>query len=617
MKKLIVSIGILTILFTSQCNSPSNQIKEQDDMKTTAVKSNEIHEKPVIYQVMTRLFGNTNTTNKRWGTLEENGVGKFSDISKVALKEISNMGFTHIWYTGVLEHAVLTDYTKYGIPLDDADVVKGRAGSPYAIKDYYDVNPDLADNVEERISEFEALVKRSHEQNLKVLIDFVPNHVARYYHSDQKPEGVKDLGEDDDKSKGFDVNNNFYYIVGEPFKVPDGYQSLGDHPFPTKDGKFDENPAKVTGNNVFTASPGVNDWFETVKLNYGIDIQNGHSKYFDQVPDTWKKMTDILLHWAAKDIDGFRCDMAEMVPVEFWSYAISKVKAQYPEIVFVAEIYNPAAYRDYISGGFDYLYDKVELYDTLKHIIQNKASTDDISQIWKRQEGIAKNMLTFLENHDEQRIPSPEFAGSPWKAVPAMVLSATMNKGPVMVYFGQEVGEPGIGSEGFSGEDSRTTIFDYWGVPQHQKWVNNGKFDGGQLSEEQKKLRGFYKEILTLCNESDAVKSGEFFDLHYYNRTDQFQGYSDKVYAYIRHSKNEALLFVLNFGDAEANCNVKIPQHAFDLMDIKGKNIIVEDFYNWNKKQNIASELLMDQSSSEGLNLEVSANSYRIFKLRN
>lgn len=586
-------------------------------METEEQQKVEKDEKIVIYQVMTRLFGNTNTTNKVWGTRDENGVGKFSDFNKKALGEIKKMGFTHIWYTGVLEHAVLTDYTGNGIPLDDADVVKGRAGSPYAIKDYYDVNPDLADDVENRIGEFESLIARSHEQGLKVIMDFVPNHVARSYHSDAKAENVKDLGESDDQTKAFDINNNFYYLPGTSFKVPEGYNSLGDNSFPTKDGQFEETPAKVTGNNVFSASPSVNDWFETIKLNYGVDHQNGNTKNFDPIPDTWNKMTDILLYWAGKEVDGFRCDMAEMVPVEFWEHAISKVKSQYPDIVFIAEIYNPNAYRDYISGGFDFLYDKVELYDTLKHIIQNKASTDHISQIWQRQEGIAANMLTFLENHDEQRIPSPDFAGDPWKAVPAMVLSATMNKGPVMVYFGQEVGEPGEGSEGFSGEDGRTTIFDYWGVPQHQKWINNGQYDGGRLSEEQKKLRGFYKEILTLCNNSQAISSGGFFDLHYYNRTDNFTGYSDKVYAYIRHSGNEKLLFVLNFGDSEEEANVKIPQHAFDLMAIDAAEVIIEDFYNWNQKQSLSAKVLSDQGNSGGLRLTVAPNSYKILKIRN
>ena len=184
------------------------------------------------------------------------------------------MGVSHVWYTGIIEHAVLTDYTRHGIPLDDADVVKGRAGSPYAIKDYYDVDPDLAVDVPNRMKEFEQLVGRTHAEGLKVIIDFVPNHVARKYISDAKPKGVKDLGENDDKSVAFSPKNNFYYLPGQSFEVPKGYVPLGaNNTFPTKDGQFDETPAKATGNDHFDASPKITDWFETVKLNYGVDIQ--------------------------------------------------------------------------------------------------------------------------------------------------------------------------------------------------------------------------------------------------------------------------------------------------------------------------------------------------------
>ncbi len=602
------TVVLMTIIFSC---SQNQEMKSKGKSKETPTVV-----KPVIYQIFTRLFANSNTTNKPWGTLEENGVSKFDDISDKALSEIKKMGITHVWYTGVLEHAVLTDYTEYGIKLDDADVVKGRAGSPYAIKDYYDVNPDLANDVPNRIAEFESLIARTHNNKLKVLIDFVPNHVARYYESDVKPDGVVDLGADDDNTKPFDVNNNFYYLPGTSFKVPEGYNSLGENDFPTKDGKFDEVPAKATGNDVFTAEPSVYDWFETIKLNYGVDIQNSRQTYFDPVPDTWEKMTNILLYWASKNVDGFRCDMAEMVPVEFWDYAINKVKSKYPNIIFVAEIYNPNAYRDYIfKGGFDYLYDKVELYDTLKHVIQNSASTDDISVIWQRQEGIAKNMLTFLENHDEQRIACSEFAGDAWKGIPMMVLSATMNVGPTMVYYGQEVGEPGIGAEGFGGEDGRTTIFDYWGVPEHQKWVNNGQFDGGLLSEDQKKLRGFYVELLNLCNDSEAIREGGFFDLHYYNRNENYTGYSNKIYSYLRHTANEKLLFVINFGDQEEGVNVKLPQHALDSMQISQEIIEVANFYNWNEKLEIPTKSLTDYEG-DGIKTFVGSYSYKIFKLR-
>ncbi|MEQ8712397.1 MAG: alpha-amylase family glycosyl hydrolase [Cyclobacteriaceae bacterium] len=572
--------------------------------------------KPVIYQVFTRLFGNTIANNVPYGTIEENGVGKFDDFSDKALKSLKSMGVTHMWYTGVIEHAVLTDYQEYGIRLDDADVVKGRAGSPYAIKDYFDVNPDLAVDVDNRMAEFEALIKRTHDNGLKVIIDFVPNHVARGYISDAKPYGIADFGENDNTNKAFDPNNNFYYIVSESFQVPSEYNSLGNNTHPTKDGQFDESPAKATGNDVFSAAPSVNDWFETVKLNYGVDYQNDRQTYFDPVPDTWLKMEQVLSFWTNKGVDGFRCDMAEMVPVEFWGWVIPRIKTINPDITFTAEIYNPDSYRNYIfNGKFDFLYDKVELYDTLKHIIRNRASTDDIPVIWQRQEGIEANMLRFLENHDEQRIPSPDFAGSAENAIPAMVLSATMNSGPIMVYFGQEVGEPGEGVAGFSGEDGRTTIFDYWGVPEFQKWVNNKAFDGGGLSDRQKQLRQFYSDILNLCNESKAISEGGFYDLHYYNRSAEYTGHSDKVYAYLRHHDGENLLIAVNFDhDNSETVNLKIPTDALSKLGLNGGNISLTSL-----DQTIAlsenSSGISDHTKADSFSFELSPNGYSIFKL--
>jgi glycosidase len=215
MKKPFLYLGLSCCLILS-CSAPKEQIPPVENVKQSSGKI-------IIYQMMTRLFGNKLTANKTYGTAAENGVGKFSDIDNAALKGIKELGVTHVWYTGVLEHAVLTDYTQYQIPLDDADVVKGRAGSPYAIKDYYDVNPDLATNVVDRVKEFEQLIDRTHSNGMKVLIDFVPNHVARAYKSDAKPQGVKDLGETDDQNVGFAANNNFYYLPGQSFQVPSGY----------------------------------------------------------------------------------------------------------------------------------------------------------------------------------------------------------------------------------------------------------------------------------------------------------------------------------------------------------------------------------------------------------
>lgn len=527
-------------------------------------------QKLVIYQMMTRLFGNTNQTNKRYGTIEENGVGKFNDITTTALQSLKDLGVTHVWYTGVLEHATMTDYSSHGILLDDADVVKGRAGSPYAIKDYYDVNPDLATDVDQRMQEFEALLQRTHDLGLKAFIDFVPNHVARSYLSDAKPDDVADFGTSDNPLLAFSPHNNFYYIPGQAFIVPAEGDPLGpDEKAQTEDGKFLEMPAKASGNDVFSNAPSVHDWFETVKLNYGVDYQNDRQTHFDSIPDTWHKMQHILSYWAQKGVDGFRCDMAEMVPAEFWNWVIPQIKSIKPDILFLAEIYTPGSYDRYLEfGQFDYLYDKVQLYDTLKHIIQQKGSTNNIPAIWQSLRGNNSKMLRFLENHDEQRIASADFAGEPENALPAMVVSATLFTGPVMIYFGQEVGEPGLGEEGFGGEDGRSTIFDYWGVSEHQKWVNNGAFDGGQLNAKQKELRQYYLELLNFCTQNEAIVSGRFYDLQEANQNTP--GYSNKVYGYIRFTENQRLLVVTNFDTQNlAAFKLKIPQELLNTLLLK------------------------------------------------
>ncbi len=551
----------------SSCASPKEKIPDKLPMAKSSGKI-------VIYQLMARLFGNQKTLNRPYGTLEENGVGKLQDINNAALKGIKDLGTTHVWFTGVLEHALLTDYTKFGIPLDDADVVKGRAGSPYSIKDYYDINPDLAVNVANRMNEFEQLVERTHQQDMGVIIDFVPNHVARAYKSDAKPEGAKDFGEEDNKAVSFSPANNFYYLPGQSFQPPKDYVPLGNNLFPTKDGKFEETPAKVTGNDQFTASPGIGDWFEAVKLNYGVDIQNDRKTFFDPVPSTWEKMREILLFWTKKKVDGFRCDMVEMVPVEFWHWVIPQIKAVNPQILFIAEIYNPAQYRNYLDHGrFDFLYDKVQLYDTLRLLVNQHATVTDIPRIQQSLSGINHNMVHFLENHDEQRFASPFFAGDAWKAIPAMVVSATIDRGPIMIYFGQEVGEPGTGVEGFSGEDGRTTIYDYWGVPQHQKWVNGGKYDGGQLSDEQKQLRQFYGDILNLATNNPAIARGDYADLTEYNVG--VKNTSDRIQTFIRVAEDDRLIIVSGFNSKLEHVKIQLSKEAIDKFKLAQDGVYI------------------------------------------
>ena len=502
----------------------------------------------VIYQTLPRLFGNKQAPAKPDGSLAENGVGKFADYTGQVLSTIKELGVTHVWFTGAIAHATQTNYTAYGIRPDHPSVVKGKAGSPYAIRDYYDVDPDLAVEVDNRMQEFEALIARTHAAGMKVIIDFVPNHVSREYYSQAKPLGVNDLGEKDNTAVAFDPNNNFYYIPGQSLHL--GFV----------DSDYSEFPAKVTGNDCFDATPSHNDWYETIKLNYGVDYLGGRTAHFDPVPDTWKKMRDILFYWSEKQVDGFRCDMAEMVPVEFWGWMIPQVK-QHREALFIAEVYNPSEYENYLhQGHFDYLYNKVNLYDTLRDVICGCMPARNISYAWQFNEGIQPYLLNFLENHDEQRIASDFFIGNPQAAIPGMVVCATMNVGPVMIYNGQELGERGMDSEGFSGRDGRTTIFDYWSMETVRNWSSGGAFDTS--------LRRQYQQILTLAHTEQAFSKGTFFDLMYVNlESGRFN--FQKIYAYLRGYEKEVILVVANFDGVAQHAEVMIPPVAFEMLGIE------------------------------------------------
>lgn len=548
-------------------------------------------EKPVIYQVLPRLFGNTNPNNKPWGTLEENGVGKFNDFTPERLEQIRDLGATHIWYTGVLHHALIGDYTKYGISADDPDVVKGRAGSPYAVKDYYSVNPDLAEDPAKRMDEFRALVKRSHTQGLKVIIDIVPNHVARDYQSLGKPDGVRDFGTDDDTSVTYARDNNFYYVTGEDFRVPlaeGGYRPLGGEAHPLADGKFQESPAKWTGNGARDAQPKQDDWYETVKINYGVRPDGSadfpelsaewaqkdyraHAEFWAEkdVPNSWEKYRDIAHFWLDQGVDGFRYDVAELVPVEFWSYLNSSIKVREPDTLLLAEIYQPEIYRDFISlGKMDYLYDKVGLYDGIRAVMQGKGSTDKLVEIQSGLLDIAPHMLHFMENHDEQRIASPEFAGDAGAGKPAMLVSATISAAPTLVYFGQELGEPAAEDAGF-GKASRTTIFDYWSVPSVRRWLQGESTDG------EKQLREFYKRLMNFSASSEALR-GDYMEIHGYNRG-HIEGYDEQLFAFARWAGDEKLLVIANFGREGKAVKLQLPPELLQQWKLQDGRFEVAD----------------------------------------
>lgn len=522
--------------------------------------------KPIIYQLFPRLFTNTNTACIPNGTLAQNGVGKMNQITDTVLQGIKQLGVTHIWYTGLIEHATKTDYTAEGIvPADNPYVVKGEAGSPYAIKDYYDIDPDLAESVPDRMAEFESLVARTHDNGMEVVIDFVPNHTARRYHSDVAPAGIEDFGAHDDSNMFFSPDNNYYYITRQLFAPS---IDLG-----TGKQAYIEFPAKATGDDCFTAFPSSGNWYETVKLNYGRDPMNG-SGHYSPIPDTWFKMLNILLYWASKGVDAFRCDMAHMVPIEFWQWAIPNVKDRYPHIKFIAEIYDVGLYRDFINvAGFDYLYDKVNLYDTLRGIQTANHSAATITSCWQAVDGIQPHMLNFLENHDEQRFGSKFYAGDPAKVLPSLVVSSMISTGPMMIYMGQELGEQATDSEGFSGYDGRTTIFDYWSVGTLRRWYNEGNPDGSQLTPRERWLRAKYATILRLCNTEKAIAHGRFYDLMYVNYQNPTLN-PHRQYVFMRSYDGVTLFIAANFASESCDLSVNIPRHALEMLNIPEGNVV-------------------------------------------
>ena len=547
-------------------------------------------DKVIIYQVFTRLFGNRNVTRKENGSIAENGCGKMADFTPKVLKDIAAMGVSHVWYTGIIRHATQTDYTKYGIPRQHPAIVKGKAGSPYAITDYYDVDPDLATDVNNRMQEFEKLVERTHAAGLKMVIDFVPNHVARQYQSICKPQGVDDLGENDNRKHGFDPQNNFYYCPGERF---DPYFDL----YQGEEKPYMEEPAKATGNDHFDNAPSKTDWYETVKLNYGVDYYAGCIGYFEPIPDTWLKMTEILLFWASKGIDAFRCDMAEMVPAEFWRFATKAVRKEYPDIKFIGEVYNPYDYRRYLLNGFDWLYDKIGMYDTMRAVICHQAPASAISGAWQNTDDIRDHMLYFLENHDEQRIASDFFAADGRKGVPGMIASVLMQQNPFMLYAGEEYGERGMDKEGFSGHDGRTTIFDYWSIDTLCRAAQK------KLTADEQALFDIHKRVLTLARKEKAVTDGLFFDLMYVN------GHLQRQYAFLRKADKEMLFVVANFEDCDVEVDVCLPAHAFDYLKMDEKDITATDLLTKEKQ----SMMLRKDST---IRMQIAGRSAHVWKMK-
>lgn len=511
--------------------------------------------KVIIYQMLPRLWGNIGGENIKNGTLKDNGCGKFSSIDTISLEYLRSLGVSHVWYTGIIRHATAEDSD--GCTPSSADWVKGRAGSPYSITDYYDVNPYLADEPENRMEEFHKLVERTHAAGLKVIIDFVPNHVARDYGrfaaAHPAPTGMAALGESDDKSVHWKDSNDFFYYPGIPLALPIQNQT------------YMEMPAMASGNS-YTSSPGVNDWYDTIKLNY-----------CDSHTETWEKMYDIVNFWAGQGVDGFRCDMVELVPQAFFKWLISRIKKDRPNLLFVAEVYQKTLYSKYIREiGFDLLYDKSGIYDTLRAIVEKNAkdsgvpvedwqSAKRITWNWQSLGDLQPYMLNFLENHDEQRFASDFFGCDARNSYAALYTALYMNNAPFMLYAGEEVGERGMDNEGFSGRDGRTSIFDWWApssLTRLYKYIHGEK---KALTPEEETMLYTYRKALKFAAEDNAVSKGTFYDLCYCNyASDGFN--PDRHFAFLRDFEDETLLIVCNFSKNDADMKISIPEHAFNWM---------------------------------------------------
>lgn len=511
--------------------------------------------KVIIYQMLPLLWGNIGGKNIKNGTLKDNECGKFSSIDTISLEYLRSLGVSHVWYTGIIRHATAEDSA--GCTPSSADWVKGRAGSPYSITDYYDVNPYLADEPENRMEEFHKLVERTHAAGLKVIIDFVPNHVARDYGrfaaAHPAPTGMAALGESDDKSVHWKDSNDFFYYPGIPLALP------------IQDQTYMEMPAMASGNS-YTSSPGVNDWYDTIKLNY-----------CDTHTETWEKMYDIVNFWAGQGVDGFRCDMVELVPPAFFKWLISRIKKDRPDLLFVAEVYQKTLYSKYIREiGFDLLYDKSGIYDTLRAIVEKNAkdsgvpvedwqSAKRITWNWQSLGDLQPYMLNFLENHDEQRFASDFFGCDARNSYAALYTALYLNNAPFMLYAGEEVGERGMDNEGFSGRDGRTSIFDWWApssLTRLYKYIHGEK---EALAPEEETMLDTYRKALKFAAEDNAVSKGTFYDLCYCNyASDGFN--PDRHFAFLRDFEDETLLIVCNFSKNDAEMKISIPEHAFNWM---------------------------------------------------
>lgn len=273
------------------------------------------------------------------------------------------------------------------------------------------------------------------------------------------------------------------------------------------------------------------DWTDTDKIDYSCS-------------ENWEKMLNVILFWAAKGVDAFRCDMVELVPVDYWAWLIPAAKAKYPNLEFIAEVYDFNSYGRFKNEAkFDYLYDKSGLYDRIRAIYSGYGSTSELTANWQRLGELQPAMLNFLENHDEQRLASPYFAGSAQRGFAALAMSALFYPAPFMFYFGQELGE-----DAHDGAEGRTSIF---------SWVRPIK-PTSRLSAEQKDVLEVYRRVLGL---KEKLGDASNFDLCYAQSASQGFDFN-RHFAFLRRSDKMEVLVVCNFSDSPADITINIPEEA-------------------------------------------------------
>ncbi len=502
--------------------------------------------RPVIYQLFVRHFSNFTEGGIPWGTREQNGCGSFEAINDAALEALARMGVTHLWLTGVLRHATQTEYP--GLPASPACVVKGIAGSPYAVTDYYDVDPDLATDPARRMEEFEALLQRCRRWGMVPMMDFIANHVSRCYHSTVRPECS--FGAQDDRGTFFARENAFYYLSPQN---SDYWLML-----PQAEFRPERGCGRVTGNNAATWQPTEFDWYETVKLNYGSDYRHGpHAADAlpgvlapnGAVPRTWRLMDDILAYWQRKGVGGFRCDMAHMVPMPFWHWLTTHARLRDGSVFFMAEAYNDHmkltagdVHEALLKVGFNGVYDAAA-YQGLRSLFEGRAWANDLDRFNTPTAPVFTGGVRYIENHDEPRIAHPAWWGGVGERVQraAMVAQYAASCGSILIYNGQEVGERAEGPGGFGGDNGRTSIFDYTNLPRFQRWSNQGAYDGARLTDAEQALRAFTSRLLPLM-QIPALAKGGFYGLNWANQNTHGYGRHEgecvsghHLYAFLRH----------------------------------------------------------------------------------